>query len=69
MIKTETYSDLMKNNIEERFIEKLQKVHFDVQHNNIIVWETLDKLKEELQNRIEATLGKGNFINKNELSN
>jgi len=46
-----------------------KKVHFDVKHNNIIVWETLGMLKKELQNRIEATLGKGSFINKNELSN
>lgn len=41
--------------------EEGRKVHFDVNHNNIIIWEDIDEFRQELQNRIEATIGKGNY--------
>lgn len=38
-------------------------VHFDVNHNNFIVWETgnEEKARNQLTNRILATVGKGTF--------
>ena len=40
------------------------KVHFDVNHINMIQWsnEDLNRFKDELTNRIVATIGKGSFI-------
>ena len=45
--------------------EKGHKVHFDVNHINMIVWnqDDLNKFKEDLTNRIIATIGKGSFEN------
>ena len=34
-----------------------EAVHFDINHFNIIVWETLDELKKRIENRIRATIG------------
>lgn len=39
-----------------------RKVHFDVNHNNIIVWKEIDELRQRLQDRIIATLGKGSYL-------
>jgi hypothetical protein len=39
--------------------DKLDTVHFDVNHYNIIVWETEQDLKDKLEKRIEATFGIG----------
>jgi hypothetical protein len=36
--------------------EDLKDVHFDVNHNNIIVWETGEELYEKLKYRIQATI-------------
>ena len=33
-----------------------EKIHFDINHQNIIVWETVDELKERLINRIMCTI-------------
>ncbi|MPM78998.1 hypothetical protein SDC9_126013 [bioreactor metagenome] len=33
-----------------------ERVHFDVNHQNIIVWETQDELKKKLSARIRATI-------------
>jgi hypothetical protein len=40
-----------------------KKVHFDVNHNNFIVWETGKETvaRNQLTNRIRATVGKGNY--------
>lgn len=44
-----------------------KKVHFDINHLNIIVWEPdeLDVFKTALTDRIVATMGKGSFVIKN----
>lgn len=41
----------------------LKKVHFDNRQYNFVTWEEnkLDDFKVALQNRIEATIGRGNF--------
>ncbi len=41
----------------------LKEVHFDNRQYNFVVWEEdkLDDFKVALQNRIEATIGRGNF--------
>ncbi len=36
-------------------------VHFDTEHMNLILWEDPEDLREKLQYRIEATLGKGSY--------
>ena len=36
--------------------EELKKVHFDVNHRNIIDWKTGEELYERLLNRIKATI-------------
>lgn len=36
-------------------------IHFDVSHNNILLWTTPEDLVEKLRNRIVATVGKGTF--------
>lgn len=36
-----------------------EKVHFDVEHYNFIIWENGEELKEKLKNRIMATIPKG----------
>ena len=33
-----------------------EKVHFDINHQNIIVWETEDELKKRIVDRIRATI-------------
>ena len=33
-----------------------EKIHFDINHLNVIVWNTLDELKERLISRIKATV-------------
>lgn len=33
-----------------------EKIHFDINHLNVIVWSTLDELKERLISRIKATI-------------
>lgn len=42
---------------------KLHRIHFDNRQYNFVTWEwnKLDEFKLALQNRIEATLGRGNF--------
>jgi hypothetical protein len=44
--------------------DHLKEVHFDTRQYNFIVWEThkLEELSKALQNRIEATLGRGPLI-------
>lgn len=44
--------------------EEGKKVHFDVDHINTIVWkkDKLEQFKEDLTNRIVATIGKGSFV-------
>lgn len=41
-----------------------KKVHFDINHLNIIVWrpDELDLFKKALTDRIVATMGKGSFV-------
>lgn len=43
--------------------DELDKVHFDTRQYNFILWEDgkLAELRTALQNRIEATIGKGTF--------
>jgi len=43
--------------------DDLKNVHFDTRQYNFILWrpDSLDQLKIALRNRIEATIGKGNF--------
>ena len=43
--------------------EEGHKVHFDVNHINMILWnnDALDKFREELKNRITATIGPGSY--------
>ena len=40
-----------------------KKIHFDTRQYNFVTWEEnkLDEFKVALQNRIEATIGRGNF--------
>ena len=33
------------------------KVHFDLNHENLIVWDTIEELKEALEKRVLATFG------------
>lgn len=33
-----------------------EKIHFDINHQNIIVWETEDELRKRIVNRIRATI-------------
>lgn len=42
-------------------IDKLHRIHFDNRQYNFVTWEwgKLDEFKTNLQNRIEATLGRG----------
>ena len=44
-----------------------KKVHFDINHLNIIVWkpDELDVFRTALTNRIVATMGKGSFVTQN----
>jgi hypothetical protein len=44
--------------------DELDKVHFDTRQYNFIRWQAdnLPQLKADLKNRIEATIGKGNFL-------
>jgi hypothetical protein len=46
--------------------DELEKVHFDARQYNFIVWEDdkLDELSKALQNRIEATIGRGPLAEK-----
>ena len=41
----------------------LKDVHFDNRQYNFVIWEEdkLNEFKVALQNRIEATIGRGNF--------
>jgi len=39
--------------------DHLAELHFDIRQYNCIDWETPDELSMRLQNRIEATIGKG----------
>jgi hypothetical protein len=43
--------------------DELKEVHFDTRQYNFIVWETdkLPELSKNLQNRIEATIGRGSL--------
>ncbi len=45
-----------------------KKVHFDVSHNNFIVWdeESIEKARDDLAVRIRATVGMGTFKDKKE---
>jgi hypothetical protein len=42
----------------EKEVEIIEKseIHFDINHYNFIVWETIEELCEKLKNRIEATI-------------
>ena len=45
-------------------LEENKKVHFDINHINNIVWDSdnMYQFKENLSNRIIATIGRGSFI-------
>jgi len=46
--------------------DELEKTHFDTRQYNFIVWEAdkLSELSKALQNRIEATIGRGPLVEK-----
>ena len=51
--------------------DELKNVHFDNRQYNFVVWkiEELPAFIESLQNRIEATLGRGRYVKSNQISN
>lgn len=37
--------------------DDFEKVHFDINHDNIIIWDTIQQFKEKLEKRIKHTFG------------
>ena len=48
--------------------DRTEAVHFDIGHLNRLEWETSEDLRKQLQNRIEAVLGRGPLSSSNERS-
>ncbi len=45
-----------KGNEKDKIINSYSQIHFDVNHQNFILWNTGEELKEKLANRIKATI-------------
>ena len=35
---------------------RINRLHFDIEHDNLLLWETAEDLKEKLENRIRAVI-------------